>query len=167
MQVTRAGKRRDVASNARLALLLSTCLFLLLCLTAGGHSQASDSDDASRIMSLETIWNEAELHQDVRAVDHVLAEKFVYVDIDGTRQTKSEFLETIKTRPEHIDSIGFEPASTRVDVYGNSAVVTGTYHERGTMHGKAYSRRGRFTDTWIKQGSAWICVASQATTVEK
>lgn len=167
MQVTGAGKRRDVASNARLALALSTCLFLLLCLTAGAHSQASDRDDASRIMSLETIWNEAELHQDVRAVDHVLAEKFMYVDIDGTQQTKPEFLEIIKTRPEHIDSIGFEPASTRVDVYGNSAVVTGTYHERGTMHGKAYSRRGRFTDTWIKQGSAWICVASQATTIEK
>jgi ketosteroid isomerase-like protein len=129
--------------------------------------QQATSDDASRVMSLETIWNEAELNQDIRALDHVLADKFVYVDIDGSQQNKTEFLDAIKNRPEHIEGIGFDPATTRVEVYGNSAVVTGVYREKGSLHGKAYSRRGRFTDTWIKQGSAWVCVASQATAIEK
>ena len=45
--------------------------------------------------------------------------------------------------------------STQVHVYGNSAVVTGTYRERGTEKGNAYLRRGRFTDTWVYQDNTW------------
>jgi ketosteroid isomerase-like protein len=166
MQYARASKLREAAKYQQLRTGLIVLLLTLVCFAAA-PAQQTTNDDASRVMSLETIWNEAELNQDVRAVDHLLAEKFVYVDIDGSQQTKAEFLEAIKNRPEHIDTIGFDAASTNVTVYGNSAVVTGTYRERGSLHGKAYSRRGRFTDTWIKQGSAWVCVASQATMIEK
>lgn len=139
----------------------------LLLLTVITRAQESASDDAGRILSLETLWNQAELQQDTAAVDHLLAEKFIYVDVDGSLQNKAEFLNGIKNRPEHIDVIGVEPASTKVYVYENSAIAGGIYREKGTLHGKPYSRRGRFTDTWIKQGSAWVCVASQSTLIEK
>lgn len=166
MQHTLASERRDTAIDQQLRTGLVTFLLTVVCFAAA-HAQQTNNDDATRIMSLETIWNEAELQQDTKAVDHLLADKFVYVDIDGSQQTKPEFLESIKNRLEHIDAIGFDAAATNVTVYGNSAVVTGTYRERGSLHGKPYSRRGRFTDTWIKQGSAWVCVASQATMIEK
>jgi hypothetical protein len=139
----------------------------LLSLMTASQAQESATDDAGRIMSLETIWNQAELQQDTPAIDLLLAEKFINVDVDGSLQNKTEFLNGIKNRLEHIDVIGVEPASAKVYVYENSAVASGIYREKGTLHGKPYSRRGRFTDTWIKQGSAWVCVASQSTLIEK
>ena len=138
-----------------------------LVLIAAAYAQDKAIDDAGRIMSLETLWNRAELKQDIGAVEHLLAEPFISVDIDGTLQNKSEFLDGIKNRVEHIDVIGIEPGSVKVYVYENSAIASGIYREKGTLQGQKYSRRGRFTDTWIKQGSAWQCVASQSTLIEK
>lgn len=148
--------------NLRIRLVLA-----LLMLMTTTRAQESANDDAGRVLSLETLWNQAELQQDTAAVDHLLTENFIYVDVDGSLQNKTEFLNGIKNRPEHIDVIGVEPASAKVYVYENSAIASGIYREKGTLHGKPYSRRGRFTDTWIKQGSAWVCVASQSTLIEK
>ena len=141
-------------------------VLLLVSLTSAG-AQESATDDGGRILSLETLWNQAELKQDVQALKHLVADNFIYVDVDGSSQNKTEFLDSIKNRPERIDSIGIEPASTKVYVYENSAVASGIYREKGTLHGRPYLHRGRFTDTWIKQGTAWVCVASQSTLIEK
>ena len=50
-------------------------------------------------------------------------------------------------------------------VYGGTAIVTGVYRERVQLKGKSVVRRGRFTDTWVKQNGAWKCVASQVTLI--
>ena len=50
-----------------------------------------------------------------------------------------------------------------VQVYGNAAVATGIYQESGMNKGKKYVVRSRFTDTWIKRGGIWQCVASHST----
>jgi hypothetical protein len=50
-------------------------------------------------------------------------------------------------------------------MYGGSAVVTGIYREKGVRNGKPYSRRGRFTDTWVNQSGTWVCASSQSTLI--
>lgn len=143
-------------------------LLLLFALTLTcARAQESATDNSGRILSLETLWNQAELKQDIQALQNLLAENFIYVDVDGSSQNKAEFLDGVRNRPEHIDALGLEPASSKVYVYENSAIATGIYRERGTLHGKRYAHRGRFTDTWVKQGSAWVCVASQSTLIQK
>jgi ketosteroid isomerase-like protein len=116
-------------------------------------------------MALETLWNQAEVQKDTQALDHLLADKFIFVDADGSFKTKSEFLDSVKDPPEHLESVGNESLLTRV--YETTVVVSGIYRERGTVNGKPYSRRGRFTDTWIKQGNGWLCAASQSTLIQK
>ena len=140
---------------------------LLLVCVAGALAQDNSSDIAGRILSLEISWNQAEQQQDTKALDRLLGEKFIYIDVDGSVQNRAQFFEGVKNRPEHIDVIGVEPGTTQVYVYGDSAVASGIYREKGTVHGKAYSNRGRFTDTWIRQGTAWVCVASQSTLITK
>jgi hypothetical protein len=121
---------------------------------------ARDSDKA-RVLSLENAWNEAEKHKDTKAIDGLLAPSFVFTDSDGSFINKQEFLANIAAasyRPEQIvnDSMNAQP-------YDHAVVVTGTYREHGTEKGKAYTRRGRFTDTWIEEKGAWLCAASQET----
>ena len=146
---------------------LAGSVFLILLFTAGATAQDNASDIAGRIRSLETSWNQAEQQQDTKALERLLGEKFIYIDVDGTMQNRAKFLDEVKNRAEHIDVIGVEPDTTQVYVYGDSAVASGIYREKGNLHGKPYYNRGRFTDTWVRQGTAWVCVASQSTLIAK
>ena len=147
------------------------CLGLIFSLLGAAQAQQTItqhtiiSDDGARVIALETLWNQAETARDAAALDHLLAEKFTYVDIDGSIKNKAEFLVSIKHPPEHIESVGNE--TLNVQTYDNLVIVNGVYLEKGKLKGKAYSRRGRFTDTWIKQRAGWMCAASQSTIIEK
>jgi ketosteroid isomerase-like protein len=55
----------------------------------------------------------------------------------------------------------------KVDLYGTAAVVTGTYHAKGTYQGKPYDHFGRFTDTWVFANGKWQCVASHTSFLKK
>jgi ketosteroid isomerase-like protein len=55
----------------------------------------------------------------------------------------------VKTSSPEGDHFVYEDLKTHV--YGDSAIVTGMYHETGTLKGKPISRRGRFTDSWVKR----------------
>ena len=135
-------------------------LFLLLSVSAVAMGQSVDAEK-SKILALENAWNLAEQHKDVRALDQLLGKNLVYIDYDGAIQNKEEFLASVRRPSLHPEQIVNE--STTVYVYGTAAVVTGTYREKGVDKGKAYLRRGRFTDTWIYGNGVWQCVASQST----
>jgi len=132
---------------------------------AGMCAQSGQDSDSARVLALETLWNQAEVAKDAAALDHLLADDFTYVDIDGSMQNKAEFLDGIKHPVEHIEIIGNDSLKARV--YRDAVIVNGTYHEKGTLNGKAYIHRGRFTDTWVRQGSSWMCVASHSTLMQR
>ena len=46
-------------------------------------------------------------------------------------------------------------------VYGNTAIVTGILWMRGRGTAGAFEHRYRYTDTWMKLGGRWQCIASQ------
>ena len=130
------------------------------------QGRATDEGIATRILSLEQLWNQAEVEKDLHSLNQLLTDDFIYGDIDGSViESKAEFLRSVSNRAEHIESIRSESMSTQV--HGDTVIVTGVYHEKGTLNGKPYSHHGRFTDTWVKEGSAWLCAASQSTLVQK
>ncbi len=59
--------------------------------------QRSLSDEAGRVMALENAWNRALEAKDTKALDMLLANTFVSIDIDGSISSKSEFLASIKS----------------------------------------------------------------------
>jgi uncharacterized protein DUF4440 len=139
--------------RGRLCLLLAA-LFLSLPL----QLWAQDSDKA-RVLALENAWNEAESHNDIKALSALLAPTFVYTDAEGSFMDKPQLLASIhQSRSTQIVNEGMKAES-----YGGAIVVTGSYREQGTENGKFYSRRGRFTDTWVLKDGQWLCAASQET----
>lgn len=129
------------------------------------NGQSAQDSDSARVLALETLWNQAEVAKDAAALDHLLADDFTYVNIDGSLQNKAEFLDGIKHPVEHIEIIGND--SLKTHVYRDTVIISGTYHEKGTLNGKPYVHRGRFTDTWVRQGSSWMCVASHSTLIQR
>jgi len=127
------------------------------------NPRASSDPEESRILALENAWNQAEEKKDTRTLNLLLSETLSYIHYDGTLMDKSQFLASARDRWLQPTQISNE--SIKAHVYGQSAVVTGVYRETGNQKGKAYQRRGRFTDTWIKVGNSWQCVASQSTLI--
>jgi ketosteroid isomerase-like protein len=144
--------------------LLTGGLLVLFCavLLIAQDSSKRDAEEG-HLLALESAWNHAEQSKDAAALNQLLGESLVYVDYDGTLLNKKEFLDNTlrnKVTQEQINNDGMT-----VHVYGNAAVVTGLYRDKGVENGKPFLRRGRFTDTWVKQNGAWQCVASQSTLI--
>jgi ketosteroid isomerase-like protein len=129
------------------------CLFLLCLFPSFIHGQSK-----TKIIALENSWNQAELHNDAHAVDMLLADDFVMTVAEGNTLNKAALLASVRDTSYHPDVLQSE--NMEVHMYGNTAVVTGSYLEKGKEKGKAYERRGRFTDTWVNLSGEWRCVAS-------
>jgi ketosteroid isomerase-like protein len=125
--------------------------------------QRSMSDEGGRVMALENAWNHALEAKDTKALDMLLANTFVSVDIDGSIASRSEFLASIKS-PDYQPSQAITEQST-LQVYGDAAVVVGVFRIKGTEKGKPYVHRERFVDTWIKLHGTWQCVATTSTLI--
>ena len=145
--------------------MLVASLLLLFGTIEAQDTSGSDDGLSAKVLSLEQLWNQAEVAQDTHSLNQLLSDTFIFVDVDGSLQNKAQFLASVTGRSEHIDSIRSESMLSRV--HGDTVIVTGTYHEKGTLNGKTYYHHGRFTDTWIKDGSAWLCAASQSTLIQK
>lgn len=125
--------------------------------------QNSISDEGGRVLALENAWNHALETKDVKALNMMLANTFLSVEIDGSVSSKSEFLASIKS-PDYQPSQAVTEQSS-VQVYGDASVVVGVFRIKGTEKGKPYVHRERFVDTWIKINDAWQCVATTSTLI--
>jgi ketosteroid isomerase-like protein len=124
---------------------------------------ATIADDGGRIVALEKAWNHALEEKDANALNMLLANSFISVDIDGSTQSKSEFLASIKAPEYQPSQVVTEQSS--VQMHGDVAVVVGAYHVKGKEKGKAYMRRSRYVDTWAKIDGTWQCIASAAVVI--
>lgn len=138
-------------------------LFFVCTVSAGVAQTAQGSPEETKILALENAWNQAEEHKDANALESLLDPTLVYIDYDGSLMGKAQFIASVQAPSLHPEQIVNE--SMTAHVYGASAVVTGIYREKGTKNGKPYSRRGRFTDSWVFQNGMWTCVASQSTLI--
>lgn len=121
------------------------------------------SGEEGRIIALESAWDQAEQNKDATAVANLLADTIVYVDYDGSISTKQQFLAEVKSADVTGEQIKNEGVTVRL--YGNVAVSTGIYRDKGMEKGKPFSRRGRFTNVWFNQNGKWECIASQSTLI--
>jgi hypothetical protein len=142
------------------ASLLACCAVLLI-----AQDSSKRSVEEGRLLALESAWNHAEQSKDATALNQLLGESLVYVDYDGALLNKKEFLHA--TLNNNVEQEQINNDGMTVHVYGNAAVVTGLYRDKGIEKGKPFLRRGRFTDTWVSQNGVLQCVASQSTLINR
>ena len=139
--------------------IIAAVIVLLLAATLSSARQSARSDEGSHVLALDNSWNRALETKDTKALDMLLADTFVSIDIDGSMQNKREFLSSIKAPDYHPPAQAVTEQSA-ANVYGDSAVVVGIFRSKGVDRGKKYSNRERFVDTWVKISGTWKCVAS-------
>jgi ketosteroid isomerase-like protein len=140
------------------------CL-LILVLPALAQRSARAQGDESKIIALENLWNQMQMNHDADAMGKLLDEDFVFTDYDGTVMSKAQFLDSIRDMSYHLTVEASE--DMKLHRHGDTVVITGATHEKGTYKGKPYQHQGRFTDTWMKKNGQWLCIASQLSLVSK
>jgi ketosteroid isomerase-like protein len=140
-------------------------LLLLLSSLALPQSFAQSDGDESKIIALENLWNQIQMAHDGDAMANMLDDNFVLTDFDGSVLNKSQFLVSIRDKS---NVVTLETThDMKLHRHGDTVVVIGATHEKGTLKGKPYEHHGRFTDTWIKRDGQWLCVASQLSLLPK
>jgi ketosteroid isomerase-like protein len=117
------------------------------------------AQDKTRIVALENSWNQAELHNDAHAVDLLLADDFVMTVADGYTLNKAAMLASVRDtsyRPDVLQSDNME-----VHMYGNTAIVTGSYLEKRQGQGQAIRAAGALHG-YMDQSSGTVAMRRQS-----
>ena len=145
---------------------VAVCLLLFAGALAGAQNPAASAHgNKSLLIALENGWNQAQLHHDSKALEELVADSFISTDNDGTFMTKTQFLADNR-------DLSYAPtlmtnSDEQIFIYGDAAVVAGTYHAKGLNKGKPFDHYGRFTDTWVYSNGKWVCVASHTSALKK
>ena len=134
-------------------------LTLILCLFAGLITPAvAEETDSAAVRKLELKWTESYKNRQIEILSSLLADDFVITVEDGNTYSKSGYI--IHSADPSVQVNVAEILDLRVRMHGNTAVVTGAYHEKGKSNGKPYEYHDRLTDVWMKVGSKWQVIAS-------
>lgn len=138
----------------------SKTLVLIACLTVASSTRlwAQDKSDAATIRALELKWTESYKQRSIDILSSLLAEEFVITVEDGNVYSKAGYISHTADSKVRVDVA--EMSDLKVRVHGDTAIVTGSYHEKGVSEGKTYEYRDRLTDVWVKTGGKWQVVAS-------
>lgn len=128
------------------------------------QQKKGSADPAATLKALEEKWAASQVKGDTAAMEALLADTFVYTDIEGGVKDKAGMIREIKAGTLKIEAAKVE--DLKVMVYGDAAVVTGRWVGKGIENGKPFEDTERWTDTWVLQKGRWRCVASQSTLVK-
>jgi len=133
---------------------------LILCVLAASAvgSLAQEKSDAATIRALELKWTESYKQHSIDILSSLLAEDFVITIEDGNVFSKAGYIS--HTADSSVRVQVAEMADLKVRMHGDTAIVTGAYHEKGESSGKPYEYHDRLTDVWMKVGGKWQVVAS-------
>jgi ketosteroid isomerase-like protein len=144
----------ETATACRTAGIVTAACAILLCLPAIG------ADDGPRLRTLERDLNRAIAQRDTKRVDEILTDDWVLVTGTGRMKTKQDVLnEIVLPDLEFLDN---DTRDVMVRVWGDTAVITGTLHQRYRLRGRQQEVTLRYTDTWTRAGDSWRQVSGHA-----
>jgi ketosteroid isomerase-like protein len=142
------------AIRAGLTLALIGCVLLSLPTPASAPRASQDVNAVEQVIAELTA---AELRYDVKAVDRLLDEGFVYVGNDGSLTSRVDFLGLTDRDRNPLELL--EITDINVRTTGNTAIATGLIHEKGLINGQPYEFRGRTLNTFVRKAGRWRCLA--------
>lgn len=144
-------------SISNLLFVISAIQILLLSTPA-----LADPDATAQVLKRELQYTQGILHADVKSLAAVFADTFVDTSESGHIRGKQQMLKLIgqQTPPKFI-----RESDRKIQIYGDTAVVTVRFEGEVLDGGKPYKFAGRATDVWVKQGNDWYCVAAHSSPI--
>ena len=141
---------------------------ILSALCCSGFAQSKEQPPAGpeqAVMRIERELLNAILKGDASASERYLASTYVFTGPDGTVENKAQAVADVKSGDLKLQSASLDGA--KVQVYGDTVVVTYSSNDKGTYKGKDISGTTRWTDVFVKHNGRWQVVASHGTMLPK
>jgi len=141
-------------------LIVSILIALFVCAGApASYAQQDSNSDASKIIAMEHVWAQAYIAKDPKALGRILDDEFICVASDGKQLNKAQVMADVKTST----ALQILTESMVVHLHGDTAIVSGSFRTNGIEHGKPFTRRERFVDTWLYKNGLWVSLTSMVT----
>ena len=127
----------------------------------GQAKKPAASSTAETLKQLERDWMAAQKAADVDKLSQIIADDWTGLSLDGSRSTKQQLLNDVKSGSSKIES--FEIGPMDVKVIGNIAIVLGSDMEKSTAKGKDTSGKWVWMDVFMLHDGKWQAVRSQST----
>ena len=137
---------------------------LIVCAGAIAQQKPAVGGDEAALKAIEEKWDAANLKGDAAALGAIFADTFISTSSEGKVRTKAEMLAQLKSGEMKYQTSKVD--DMKVFVYGDAAVVNGRWKAKFVEKGKTVDATERFTDTYVRQGGQWRCVASQGSTIK-
>ncbi len=121
-------------------------------------AQTAPAGARAEVLQAEAAFDAAKVHNDVAALDRILANDFFEINQWGARRTKPEMLQLFRD----FKTTSLAPADVNIRVSGPVAILDGTMLESHDVR-----RKFTFVRTWVKEGEQWrLLVSVQAFAVD-
>jgi ketosteroid isomerase-like protein len=146
---------------------IALCLFGVISLGVAAIAQAQPADGTAEkaVAALEDQWTQSEKTNNPDLLAPLLAEKFIFIDIDGKMSNRAK--ELAETKATKYASVDIE--DLHITVVGHTAIATMVFKAKGTdAKGKPMDINARWADTYVKMPDGkWQCVLSQGSDLKK
>jgi hypothetical protein len=120
------------------------------------------AEDAVAVVEQRRI--DALLTADINTLDEMIDAQCTHRESNGTSRTKAAFLEDVAKRAFSFDL--FEIEEHHIRIFGETAVVAGTYHNIVRIRGNPNPvKHARHLRVYVNYGGSWKLVAHQATEI--
>ena len=126
-----------------------------------GHGQGRSAEQQAREL-LDQVTN-AETSADLTALTNLFSDDFTYVHSTGAIETKSEFLDAVRTKRRQYHTIEFEDVKVRL--HGQTAILTGRTNINMAIGTREVSLKLRFTTVCVVDSGKWQMAAWQSTPI--
>ena len=148
----------------RKTLVFLLVLALAMALSAKDKDKKAKGSTEDQIKQLEMDRSAAVVKGDTSMVEKHTADNASFINAQGKMMSKSETMDAIKNGQIKLTSNDLSDIDVRM--YGNTAVVTGHGHPKGTVMGNAVDNDVLYTRVYVKEKGEWKSVAFQQTMVK-
>jgi len=125
----------------------------------GPGLQTSLSADKQAFQEIENRWSEAIGKRDQYALEQLLSPELIDISAIGAVTTRNQQIAMLFGKSAEPLSLNLRVLSVRI--FGNMAVVIGTYGEQRSVNGKHMDLNGMFTHIFQNVRGNWLCVSAQ------
>ena len=150
----------------KLAVVVTAGAASILMARAYSSAQAESNAAAEQqIRKVEEERRQAILHNDIKALDSLIAPEYTAVfQINGGRvTTKADELAMDQPGARKVES--WSPTDVNIQIYGNVGLVIGLAEVTDVLKGERRHIRVRYTHVWVKRNGSWQLVHRHTTRV--
>lgn len=140
---------------------ISSIACCLLAVVVTGAAVAQDINQENEVRAAVERFGQAYRDADVDTLKALLTRDYVHVNGNsGSRIDREQWLAWVASQRDLLDEgellvEAYQVYDVQVDLYGSTAIVTGSVRSNGIRSGEAFSVNVRFTNVWIKQDGVW------------